>query len=443
MRYLAQAALTGERVEPDVLIEIDPDGTIAAVVPHAPANDATRLPGLVVPGMANLHSHAFQRGMAGLAERGGGDFWGWRAVMYRFLATLTPDDVEAIAAQLYVECLLHGYTAVGEFHYLHNTPAGRPYADPAEMAQRIVAAAATTGIGLALLPVLYRHADFGGAAPEPGQARFILTLDAYAALCQGLAGSVRTGVAPHSLRAVTPDELAAAIALAGSLGPGTPIHIHVAEQVKEVADCLAATGRRPVDWLLDHAPVGPAWCLVHATHITADECRRLARSGAAAGLCQTTEANLGDGSFPFLAYRTAGGRFGIGSDSNVSTSPVEELRWLDYIRRLENRSRRVSGAASRPSAARLGGLRWDNPPIWWCSIPIIRRWSGVRVRRCWTPGSSPAMRRRYGMSWWPGIGWCGMGGTIGSPGSRIAFAQLSGGLHLICDLYRFSGRIRA
>ena len=349
MRYLAQAALTGERVEPDVLIEIDPDGTIAAVVPHAPANDATRLPGLVVPGMANLHSHAFQRGMAGLAERGGGDFWGWRAVMYRFLATLTPDDVEAIAAQLYVECLLHGYTAVGEFHYLHNTPAGRPYADPAEMAQRIVAAAATTGIGLALLPVLYRHADFGGAAPEPGQARFILTHDAYAALCQGLAGSVRTGVAPHSLRAVTPDELAAAIALAGSLGPGTPIHIHVAEQVKEVADCLAATGRRPVDWLLDHAPVGPAWCLVHATHITADECRRLARSGAAAGLCQTTEANLGDGSFPFLAYRTAGGRFGIGSDSNVSTSPVEELRWLDYIRRLENRSRRVSGAASGAS----------------------------------------------------------------------------------------------
>jgi len=349
MRYFAQTALIGDRVEPDVLIEIDPDGTIAAVVPHAVATDATRLPGLVVPGMANLHSHAFQRGMAGLAERGGGDFWGWRAVMYRFVAELTPDDVEAIAAQLYVECLLHGYTAVGEFHYLHNTRDGRPYADPAEMAHRIVAAAATAGIGLTLLPVLYRHADFGGTPPEPGQARFILAIDAYAALCQGLAGSVRIGVAPHSLRAVTPDELAASVALAGSLGPDTPIQIHVAEQVKEVADCLAATGRRPVDWLLDNAPVSAAWCLVHATHVTPDECRRLAHSGAVAGLCQTTEANLGDGSFPFLAYRTAGGRFGIGSDSHVSTSPVEELRWLDYIRRLENRSRRVSALASGAS----------------------------------------------------------------------------------------------
>lgn len=343
-KYIA-SALLNDRVVHNVLIEIDPAGIIAGVT-HDSTEQAERLPGLVVPGMANLHSHAFQRAMAGLAERAGpvGDnFWRWREVMYRFLAVLTPDDIEAIAAQLYVECLLHGYTAVGEFHYLHNTPDGMPYADPTELARRIVHAAADSGIGLTLLPVLYRHAQFGGAPPLPAQGRFVLTLDAHARLCETMATLVPVGIAPHSLRAVTSEELSAAVALADSLGPDTPLHIHVAEQEKEVADCVAWSGARPVQWLLDQAPVGPRWCLVHVTHTTPEERRSLAARGAVVGLCPTTEANLGDGIFPLPDWLAAEGRFGIGSDSNVSTSPVEELRWLEYTHRLQTRRRNVTG----------------------------------------------------------------------------------------------------
>ena len=344
MRYHAEHALVGSTILDDISITVGPDGIITAVTP-AGDGPAERLRGLVVPGMANLHSHAFQRAMAGLAERAGpeGDnFWRWREVMYRFLAMLTPDDIEAIAAQLYVECLLAGYTSVAEFHYLHNAPDGQPYDDPAELSHRIVAAAATAGIGLTLLPVLYRHSQFGGADPVAGQRRFVLPVDRYAAMCQQLAATTRVGIAPHSLRAVTPEELLAAVALADALGPDTPIHIHVAEQEKEVADCLAWSGTRPVAWLLDHVPVGPRWCLVHATHMEDAECHRLAASGAVAGLCQTTEANLGDGIFPLRDYLAQGGRFGIGTDSNVSVSPVEELRWLEYSRRLQIRARNVT-----------------------------------------------------------------------------------------------------
>ncbi|HET7883177.1 MAG TPA: formimidoylglutamate deiminase [Acetobacteraceae bacterium] len=337
MRYLAELALLADRVEERVLIEIDPAGVITQVEPRSTA-DAERLAGFVVAGMPNLHSHAFQRAMAGMAERAGPDgdsFWRWRETMYRFLAVLTPDDVEAIAAQLYVECLLHGYTSVAEFHYLHNAPDGTRYSERTELAQRIVAAAQHAGIGLTLLPVLYRHAGFGGAPPLDAQRRFVLSLDDYAGLCETMASQVAIGIAPHSLRAVTQEELGFACQLAGN----RPIHIHAAEQEKEVADCLAWSGERPVAWLLDHADVDNRWCLVHATHLDAAECRRLAASDAVAGLCQTTEANLGDGSFPLHAYLSNGGRFGIGSDSHVSTSPVEELRWLDYVRRLETRSR--------------------------------------------------------------------------------------------------------
>jgi formimidoylglutamate deiminase len=341
VHLLAEAALLGDRVRDDVLIEIAASGVIASVVPDA-AEPAERVPGLVVPGMPNLHSHAFQRAMAGLAERGGAgdDFWRWRDVMYRFLAVLTPEDVEAIAAQLYVEALLHGYTSVAEFHYLHNAADGSRYVDPAELSHRIRAAARSAGIGLTLLPVLYCRSQFGGAPPTEAQRRFVLPPDAYAGLCVELARNGPVGIAPHSLRAVTPAELDVAVAVASDLD--APIHVHVAEQQKEVADCLAWSGARPVAWLLDHAPVGERWCLVHATHMDADERRRLAASGAVAGLCQTTEANLGDGIFPLRRYLADGGRFGIGSDSNVGTSPIEELRWLDYVRRLETRSRNVS-----------------------------------------------------------------------------------------------------
>jgi len=364
--YLADAVLLGGEVVERVRIDIAADGTIAAV--HRDAETAgERLPGLVVPGIANLHSHAFQRAMAGLAERAGpeGDnFWRWREVMYRFLAVLSPEDVQAIAAQLYVECLRNGYTSVAEFHYLHNQPDGTPYGDPAELCWRIAAAAEAAGIGLTLLPVLYRQGGFGGAAPTPGQQRFLLDPDAYQTLCQTMARHVKVGVAPHSLRAVAPDDLTRAVAFADTLGPDTPIHIHVAEQTGEVADCLAWSGARPVQWLFDHAPVGPRWCLVHATHIDDAERARLAASGAVAGLCQTTEANLGDGIFPLRSYLADGGRFGIGSDSNVCSSPIEELRWLEYVRRLETRARNVtetrqgaSVAAGLLSRAAIGGAQ--------------------------------------------------------------------------------------
>jgi formimidoylglutamate deiminase len=358
--YTAEFALIDGAVLPNVAIAVDAAGRIAAVTPGFFAPGAEVIRGMVVPGVSNVHSHAFQRAMAGLAERAGPEgegFWGWRDIMYRFLAVLTPEDVEAIAAQLYVECLLHGYTSVAEFHYLHNAPDGQPYADPCEMARRIVAAGEKTGIGLTLLPVLYRRAGFGGAPATAGQRRFVLRVDAHARMCETMAAATDIGVAPHSLRAVTPDELFHAVERAAWLK--APLHIHVAEQVAEVEACLAWSGARPVAWLLDHAPVGETWCLIHATHIDPDERRRLAASGAVAGLCQTTEANLGDGSFPLFAYLGEGGAFGIGSDSNVGTSPVEELRWLDYTRRLERRSRNVTRAEPGASiAARLLAGAW-------------------------------------------------------------------------------------
>ena len=340
MHYLADAALLPEGIEPDVLIEIAADGSIASVTPRSP-RQADRLHGLVVPGMPNLHSHAFQRAMAGLTERsvrGADSFWRWREVMYRFVATLTPDDVETIAAQLYVECLLNGYTSVAEFHYLHNAPDGSRYAEPGELALRIVAAARNAGIGLMLLPVLYCRSQFGGTPASEAQRRFVLSPDEYAALCETLERHVAIGIAPHSLRAVTPAELDAVV----SLACGRPVHIHVAEQQKEVMDCLDWCGSRPVSWLLDHAPVDDRWCLVHATHIDEMERQRLVASNAVAGLCPTTEANLGDGIFPWGEYGAEGGRFGIGSDSHVGTSPVEELRWLEYVHRLQSRTRHVT-----------------------------------------------------------------------------------------------------
>jgi formimidoylglutamate deiminase len=298
--------------------------------------------------MPNLHSHAFQRGMAGLAEtRGPGSdsFWSWRNVMYRFALSMTPDDVEAVAAQLYVEMLEAGFTRVGEFHYLHHDKDGGHYADIAEMAARIASAASETGIALTLLPVFYAHAGFGGTAPGEGQRRFINDRDAYTALlerCRALTDALPegiTGVAPHSLRAVTPDELSAVVAIAGD----KPIHIHIAEQVKEVEDSIAWSGRRPVEWLLDNQSVDGRWCFIHATHMTEAETRAMAKVGAIAGLCPVTEANLGDGTFP-AEFFAAGGRFGVGSDSNVLIGLPDELRQLEYSQRLAHRARNVLAA---------------------------------------------------------------------------------------------------
>lgn len=329
----------------DVRLVLD-GARIAAVETGVAARPGDERGGVAVPGLANVHSHAFQRGMAGLAERrgpAGDDFWTWREVMYRFLAGLTPEAVEAIAALAYAEMLEAGFTRVGEFHYLHHGPDGRAYANPAELAERIAAAAGATGVGLTLLPVFYAHATFGGAPPAPGQRRFISDLDGFARLLDGARAAVAglegavVGVAPHSLRAVTPDELAAVVAMA----PRAPVHIHAAEQVREVEDCVAWSGRRPVEWLLDAAGADGRWCLVHATHMTAAETRALALSGAVAGLCPVTEGNLGDGVFPALDYLADGGRFAIGTDSNIRIDAAEELRMLEYGQRLSRRSRNL------------------------------------------------------------------------------------------------------
>lgn len=299
----------------------------------------------LVPGMPNLHSHAFQRGMAGLSERRGAtadSFWTWREVMYHFALTLTPEEAQAVAEMAYMEMLEAGFTRVGEFHYLHHDRDGTPYADPAEMSLRIIAAAGETGINLTHLPVFYAHSDFGGKAPNPGQRRFIHHPDRFARLMEGTRAAMtrpldRLGIAPHSLRAVTEAELAGLIAAHGA----GPIHIHIAEQTREVEDCLAYSGQRPVERLFGHFPVDGRWCLIHATHLTEAETQAIAASGAVVGLCPVTEANLGDGLFPADRFLSLGGRIGIGSDSNVEISVREELKLLEYGQRLFHRQRNV------------------------------------------------------------------------------------------------------
>lgn len=353
----AVSALLPDGWHDDVRISLS-NGRIASVEVNAEPKAGEERHAILVPGMPNLHSHAFQRGMAGLAEvRGPGadSFWSWRTVMYRFALTMTPEQVEAVAAQLYMEMLEQGFSRVGEFHYLHHAIDGSLYADIAEMAVRIAAAASETGIGLTLLPVFYAHSTFGGAAPSDGQRRFINTLGSFARLLEGCRTAVadlpssRVGVAPHSLRAATPEEITA---VAGMVGEG-PIHIHVAEQVKEVEDCLAWSGARPVEWLLDHVGLDPRWCLIHATHMTEDETVRMAKSGAIAGLCPITEANLGDGTFNATVFGAAGGRFGIGSDSNILIGLPDELRQLEYSQRLLHRSRNVMAVAGQSTGRAL------------------------------------------------------------------------------------------
>ena len=312
-----------------------------------------------LPALPNLHSHAFQRGMAGLAERAGANddsFWTWREVMYRFVDRLGPDGMQAIAALAYAEMLESGFSRVGEFHYLHHDANGRPYGDVATMARAIAAAADETGIGLTLLPVFYAHSGFGGAAPTHGQRRFLNSVDGFAALLDGCRDAVAglddavVGVAPHSLRAATADELGYVAAMAA----GAPIHIHIAEQVPEVEACLAWSGARPVEWLYDHADVGADWCLVHATHVTEAERRAIARSGAVVGLCPITEANLGDGLFPVREFIAEGGRFGVGSDSNVEIDAAAELRLLEYGQRLAHRGRNLlTGGTGQSTGASL------------------------------------------------------------------------------------------
>jgi formimidoylglutamate deiminase len=356
--YFSPEALVSETWERDVLIEVDDDGNIASVKAGKAPGTAEMLGGPAIPGMASVHTHAFQRAMAGLAERMGSpedSFWTWREVMYSFIKRIGPEDVNAIAAQLYAEMLKNGYTAVAEFHYLHHSPDGKPYARRSEMAQAMVRAAQSTGIAITVLPSLYAYANFGEVPLESGQKRFASTPDMILGMVRELqaafpaAPDLRLGVAPHSLRAVSPKMLRELLAGLKTIDPTAPVHIHMAEQVKEVNDCLSWGDQRPVQWLLDNMPVDEHWCLVHCTHVSMTEAEHLAQSGAVTGLCPTTEGNLGDGIFPFLRYREKGGRYAIGTDSNVSRSPVEELRWLEYVQRLSLRRRNISATPSHPS----------------------------------------------------------------------------------------------
>ena len=364
----------------DVLLEWNEDGMLTGVVPDSPAPaGAPRASGPIVPGMPNLHSHAFQRAMAGLAEyraQASDNFWSWRDLMYRFAARITPERLAAIARWLYVEMLKAGYTSVCEFHYVHHAQDGTSYGNAPELGQCVVDAASQAGIGMTMLPVLYQYSGFGKREPRPDQRRFVNTPESLLDLLLTLRrarpehGALTYGVAPHSLRAVSAASLHALLDGLDAHLPGAPVHIHIAEQTGEVQECLAATGARPVAWLLDHADVNARWCLVHATHIDETETRALAAAGAVAGLCPTTEANLGDGFFPAQPYLDAKGWIGVGSDSHVAVDWRSELRLLEYGHRLLLRQRNVLACETRPQvaerlfdAALAGGARASGRPV--------------------------------------------------------------------------------
>ncbi len=345
----AQDALLPTGWEQNVLLQWNSQGVLTSVTSNTEANGAPTTSGPMIPGLPNLHSHAFQRAMAGLTEYRSAEqdsFWSWRTLMYQFAARLTPEQVEAIATWLYIEMLEAGYTSVCEFHYLHHGANGVPYGNDAEMSMALLRAAQTAGIAITLLPVLYQTSGFGGTPPNAGQARFIRStesmlrlLDTLKPLCD--TQGAQLGLAPHSLRAVTPYSLREALAGLSVIAPGAPVHIHIAEQTAEVDACLLWSSQRPVEWLLDHAPVDERWCLIHATHMSDSECQRAAATRAVVGICASTEANLGDGIFDMPRWLSHGGAWGIGSDSHACVNAAEELLLLEYGQRLKLRQRNV------------------------------------------------------------------------------------------------------
>ena len=350
------SALTCDGWQSGVTVAIDAGGMIVSVT--AGSKDGQHITGVAIPAVPNVHSHAHQRLMLGLTERAGpgaDSFWTWREAMYGFALRLSPDDLQAVAAQLYVEMLKSGFSVVGEFQYLHHQPDGTDYDDPAEMSLRCMAAADQAGIAITLLPALYAFGGFGGQAPVAGQRRFITGAEGFVSIYQRLRRQAsghplcRVGISPHSLRAVTPELLREVIA---GIDQASPIHIHVAEQTKEVEDCIAFSGQRPVDMLMREFDLSPRWTAIHATHMTADETLRLARSGAIAGLCPTTEANLGDGIFPAVDFMASKGAIAIGSDSHISVSPAEDMRMLEYSQRLRDRTRNALASGPGQSTGR-------------------------------------------------------------------------------------------
>lgn len=335
----------------DVLLDVNASGQIIAVERHAMPAEAARLEGYVIPGMANVHSHGFQYLMAGRTGPSGAaehHFWSWREQMYQLAGRIDPKQYEDCLAWVYLQMLRAGYTACAEFHYLHHQPDGRCYGNRAEMGLRVLSAARRVGMPLTLLPVLYRRSGFGADDVSVRQRRFRNDVDGFLKLvddCRDAASGdplVKVGVAPHSLRAVSLEELGVVLS---SVPASMPVHIHVAEQPAEVAECRAHTGDRPVQCLLDRFPLDDRWCLVHATHMTDGERNAAAASGAVAGLCPTTEADLGDGFFPLEQWIATGGAFGIGSDSNTRIGVAEELRLLEYEARLRTGRRNVLAQA--------------------------------------------------------------------------------------------------
>lgn len=372
----APTALLPDGWADNVLIELDKDGWIVGVdsfKTSTPTKDAEVVKGPLIPGMSNVHSHAFQRAMAGLAERGAGrkrNFWGWRETMYRFLSRISVEDMEAIAAQVYVEMLKAGYTTVGEFHYVHHQPDGTPYADRALMSRHILQAAMDTGIAITHMPTLYAYSSFKEAPPNEGQRRFLNTvphvMEIVEALHRDYAGipQVTVGFAHHSLRAVSAEMLREGTRAVRALMPDCPIHIHAAEVMGEVEGCLEWSGKRPVEWLLENGDIDDKWTFIHCTHVTPEETKALATSGVVVGLCPTTEANLGDGVFPMVDFAQADGVFAIGSDSHISISVIEELRWMEYVQRLTRQERTLLRNSENPSVgaslyerAAAGGAR--------------------------------------------------------------------------------------
>lgn len=417
----AEQAYLPDGWQRDVVLRWDERGTLVSVEPGATAApDQPRAAGPIMPGMPNLHSHAFQRAMAGLAEyRGEGSdtFWSWRDLMYRFAARMTPDTLAAVAGWLYVEMLKAGYTSVCEFHYLHHGPDGSRYVNPAELAERVVHAAARAGIGITMLPVLYESSGFGARPPRPDQRRFVSRPDELLGALDALRkahpedGTRVYGVAPHSLRAVSAESLRELLDGMRASLPRAPIHIHIAEQTGEVDECVAATGARPVAWLLDHADVDARWCLVHATHLDDAETIALASSQAVAGLCPTTEANLGDGFFPAQRYLDAQGRIGIGSDSHIAVDWRAELRLLEYGQRLVQRERNVLATVARKQvgerlvdAALAGGAQATGRPT-----GALR--AGSRADWLVLDPGHPSIDGRPAGTWLSGIVFCEHGET--------------------------------
>ena len=345
-------------------LTVSPGGEIEALDDRKSPAEGTLIKDYALPGMPNLHSHAFQRVMAGRAEaaiKNKDDFWSWREIMYDYANRVTPEQLQAIAAQLYMEMLKSGYTSVAEFHYLHHAGRQGPGFPSTETADAIIAAAEETGIGLTLLPALYMTADFDEPEPAPRQVRFINDMESFFSLFERLRNkendNIKTGIAFHSLRAVPARRLRETLKMLADERIDCPIHIHIAETLKEVETCTRLKRLSPVKWLFENIDIDHRWCLVHATHLTDWEVEKLAKSDCVAGLCPTTEANLGDGIFRFEEYINGNGKFGIGSDSHISVNPVEELRWLEYGQRLLSNRRNISATAGE---RRVGGFLWDN-----------------------------------------------------------------------------------